>query len=73
MPLTVIASTKPNPQFGALAEAFQRFWIAQSAELAVESTRGVFIPAEGSSHHVHLDAPQLVLDAVRTLVQELPK
>ena len=59
MPLTVIASTALNPQFGASAEAFQRFWIAQSEELARKSTRGVLIRAEGSSHHVHLDVPEL--------------
>jgi pimeloyl-ACP methyl ester carboxylesterase len=71
MPLTVIASTKPNPQFGASAEAFQQFWIAQSEELARKSTRGAFIRAEGSSHHVHQDAPQLVLDAVRGMIVQL--
>jgi pimeloyl-ACP methyl ester carboxylesterase len=73
MPLTVIASTAPNPQFGASAEAFQRYWIAQSEELARKSTRGVFIRAEGSSHHVHLDAPQLIIKAVRAILQQLPR
>ena len=72
MPLTIIASTKPSPQFGALAKAFQRFWIAQSEELAGKSTRAVFIPTEGSSHHVHLAAPQLVLDAVELSSKSCP-
>jgi pimeloyl-ACP methyl ester carboxylesterase len=71
LPLTVIASTKPNPQFGASAEAFQQFWIAQSEELARKSTHGAFIRADGSSHHIHLDAPQLVLDAVRGIIAQL--
>jgi pimeloyl-ACP methyl ester carboxylesterase len=73
LPLTVVASTKPNPQFGASAEAFQRFWIIQSEELAGKSARGAFIRAEDSSHHVHLDAPQVVMDAVRTHIQQPPK
>jgi pimeloyl-ACP methyl ester carboxylesterase len=73
MPLTVIASTAPNPQFGASAEAFQRFWVAQSEELARKSTRGVFIRAEGSSHHVHLDVPELVIEAVRAVVMQTRK
>jgi pimeloyl-ACP methyl ester carboxylesterase len=69
LPLTVIASTEPNPNFGDSAEAYQRFWIAQSSELAGKSTHGTFIRAEGSSHHIHLDAPQLVLDAVLRMIQ----
>jgi len=69
LPLTVIASTRPNPLFGDSAEAYQRFWIEQSESLAKKSTRGRFIRAEGSRHHIHLDTPQLVLDAIREAVR----
>lgn len=67
IPLTVIASTEPNSNFGDSAQAFQQFWIAQSGELAKKSTHGAFIRAEGSSYHIHLDAPQLVLDTVHKM------
>jgi pimeloyl-ACP methyl ester carboxylesterase len=69
LPLTVIAATRPNPLFGASAEAYQRFWIEQSEALSRKSTRGRFIRAEGSGHHIHLDAPQIVLDAVREMIK----
>jgi pimeloyl-ACP methyl ester carboxylesterase len=69
MPLTVVAATKPEPRFGDSAQAFQQFWIEQSEQLAKKSTQGVFIRAEGSSHHIHLDAPQLVIDAIAKMVR----
>ncbi len=65
LPLFVLASTQPNPNFGAAAEAFQSFWIEQSRGLAAKSTRGEFILAPNSSHHIHLDAPDLVVNAVQ--------
>ena len=68
MPLTVVAATQPDPRFGDSAQAFRQFWNEQSEELAQKSTRGVFIRAEGSSHHIHLDAPELVFDAVLEMV-----
>ncbi|MBP1703599.1 MAG: putative hydrolase or acyltransferase of alpha/beta superfamily [Chloroflexi bacterium] len=70
IPLTVIASTQVNPNFGDSAQAYQSFWIEQSKELAKKSTRGKFLLAKGSSHHIHRDAPQLVLDALREMIQK---
>jgi pimeloyl-ACP methyl ester carboxylesterase len=71
LPLTVIASTEPNPNFGSSAEAYQQFWINQSENLAKKSTRGKFILAEGSSHHIHLDNPELVLDAIHEMLTQI--
>jgi pimeloyl-ACP methyl ester carboxylesterase len=70
LPLVVIAATEPNPGFGESAQAFQRFWIEQSQELAGKSANGSFILAEGSRHHIHLDASQLVVDAIQEMVRE---
>lgn len=69
IPLTVIGSGKPNPAFGAQAEAFQQFWIEQNRKLATKSTNGVFVLAQDSSHYLHEDAPEVVLDAIRKLVE----
>jgi pimeloyl-ACP methyl ester carboxylesterase len=69
IPLTVIASTRPNPDFGDSAVAFQESWIERSAALAQKSTAGAFVRAEGSSHHVHLDAPQLVLESILSIAK----
>jgi pimeloyl-ACP methyl ester carboxylesterase len=68
IPLTVIASTEPNPAFGASAEAFQQYWIEESRRLAAMSENGRFILAEGSGHHIHLDAPDVVIDAIREML-----
>ncbi len=39
IPLIVIGSGKPNPAFGADAEAFQQFWTEQDLKLAIKSTK----------------------------------
>jgi pimeloyl-ACP methyl ester carboxylesterase len=69
MPLIVLASGKPNPAFGDSAEAFQQFWIEQNQALATKSANGTFILAEESGHNLHLDAPDVVLDAIRQVSQ----
>lgn len=70
MPLLVLASGKPNPAFGDSAEAFRKFWNDQCRELATMSTRGTFILAEESGHHIHLDAPELVIDAIHRVSKQ---
>jgi pimeloyl-ACP methyl ester carboxylesterase len=71
IPLVVIGSGKPNPAFGADAEAFQQFWIEESQALADKSTNGTFILAPESSHYLHEDAPDVVLDAIREMVKRV--
>jgi pimeloyl-ACP methyl ester carboxylesterase len=73
LPVTVVGATKPDPRFGASAEAFRLFWNEQSEQLAQKSTRGVFVRAEGSSHHIHLDAPELVRNTVLGMVLQARK
>jgi len=72
IPLVVIGSGKPNPAFGADAEAFQQFWVEQNRELATRSTNGTFVLAQQSSHYLHEDAPDVVLDAIRQMVEQSP-
>ncbi|MBN1580835.1 MAG: alpha/beta hydrolase [Anaerolineae bacterium] len=68
--LVVIGAGKPNPAFGEAAEAFQRFWIEQSRALTLKSSNGTFVLAPESSHYLHEDAPDLVLDAIRRAIDE---
>lgn len=70
IPLVVIAAGKPNPAFGEVAEPFQRYWIEQSRALSDLSSRGRFVLAEGSSHYIYLDAPDLVEQAVLSVVEQ---
>lgn len=71
MPLIVLASGRPNPAFGDSAEAFQQFWIAQNQALAAKSTNGTFILAEESGHNLYADAPDLVLGAIRQIIEQV--
>lgn len=68
LPLLVIAAGKPNPAFGAEAEEYQQYWIEQSRAVAGRSLEGKFILAQGASHHVYLDAPDLVVKGITALV-----
>ncbi len=68
LPMVVIASGRPNPMFGAEAEAWQRYWIGESRKLSGLSARGEFVLAERSGHQIHGDAPELVVAAIRRLV-----
>ena len=73
LPLVVVGSGKPNPAFGEAAPDFQRFWIEQNQAVATRSTRGAFLLAAKRGHHLHVDAPDVVLDAVeRVLDLNLP-
>jgi pimeloyl-ACP methyl ester carboxylesterase len=71
IPLVVVAAGKPNPAFGAIAEEYQKYWIEQNRLLAAKSSRGRFVLADRSSHYLYLDDPDLVEDAVVSLVRRL--
>jgi len=76
MPLVVIASGVPNPQFGASAAEFQEYWRDSSEELSHLSTRGRFVFVAESTHNIPGDAPEEVVDAVRWCIaasQDLPE
>jgi pimeloyl-ACP methyl ester carboxylesterase len=70
MPLVVVGSGVPNPQFGESAAEFQAFWRESSEELSRLSTRGRFVFAANSTHDIPGDAPEIVVEAVRTVVAE---
>lgn len=68
LPLTVIGATEADPRFGEFAAEFRQFWNEENRRLAEKSEFGNFILAEGSSHHIHLDAPQLVNKAILEMI-----
>ena len=69
LPLVVIGSSIPNPGFGPDAEVFQQFWIEQNRKLTEKSTHSKFVLAQESSHYIHEDAPDLVLEVIREMVE----
>jgi hypothetical protein len=69
LPMIIIGSSLPNPDFGLQAEDFQQFWIEQNRTLAQKSTNGRFILAQDSSHYIHEDVPDIVINAIHELVE----
>ncbi len=69
-PMVVIAAERPNPMFGEWAEAYQAFWIEESRKLTKKSSVGVFVLADGSGHHIHLDAPDVVYDVIIRMLEK---
>jgi pimeloyl-ACP methyl ester carboxylesterase len=65
LPLVVIGSGVPNPQFGVSAEAFQQYWRESNEALSHLSTRGRFVFLKNSTHNIPGDAPDAVVEAVR--------
>jgi pimeloyl-ACP methyl ester carboxylesterase len=69
LPLVVIASGVPTPQFGADSEAYQDYWIEQSRVLAAKSSRGKMILARNSTHRLHIEAADLVVENILSIVE----
>ena len=63
-PLVVVASGVPNPEFGASASEFQRYWRSESEALSALSTRGRFVFVEDSTHNLPGEATDEVVDAI---------
>ncbi len=71
IPLVVVASGVPNPMFGDVAEAYQKFWAAESEALAGKSARGQYVFVGTSSHRLHYDAEDLVAERILSMVTSL--
>ena len=69
IPVIVIGATEPEAGFGEFATAYRQFWNEESKALAEKSSHGEFILANGSSHHVHLDAPDVVVNAILEIIE----
>jgi len=68
IPIIVIASGKVNPKMGNDAELFQDFWNDQCKQLASHSTNGKYVLAAESSHHIYIDNPEIVVNAINELL-----
>jgi pimeloyl-ACP methyl ester carboxylesterase len=71
IPLHVIAAGIPNPMFGEVAQEYQQYWISESRSLSRKSRHGRLIMAWDSSHRLHTDAEELVVESILSLVSEI--
>jgi hypothetical protein len=71
MPLVVISAHEPaDPEILAeVYEALDALWLEMQAELASLSSEGSQAMAEESGHNIHLDQPQLVIDAIQQVTE----
>jgi hypothetical protein len=74
MPLVVLSRglTQMSTGPGTSAEDVEGFKVADDemqAELAALSTSGKQVIAADCGHHIHVEQPQLVIDAIREVVE----
>lgn len=66
IPLTVIAATDHGPHFRNWEPTLMRL----QQQLAILSPRGRLVVARDCGHDVQADCPQVVIEAIRQMVQE---
>jgi pimeloyl-ACP methyl ester carboxylesterase len=74
LPLTVLSHDpdKPSADLPAdLAKPTNDVWEKMQEELAHLSTRGTQLIAKNSSHYIQIDRPDVVIDAVRSVVNQV--
>lgn len=74
MPLVVLTAKNTwgdTPAGIRFTETFLKFWLAQHEALAHLSSRGVHRYIKDSNHHIQLDQPQAVIDAVNEVLSQL--
>lgn len=70
MPLAVVtAGSDDNPAFRR--EGVREVWFKLQEELAALSTNSKHVVAEKSTHYIQEDEPELVIDAIRWVVEEV--
>ena len=72
VPLTVITRAPGDGESPGTARErlMAELWQQMQAELATGTPRGVLVAASGSGHYVHLDRPELVVQAIREMVEQ---
>ena len=76
MPLVVLSAedswgTSGTPESVWFHRSYSKVWIALHEALAHLSSRGIHRYIKGSGHHIQLDKPQAVIDAVDEVLGEL--
>ncbi len=74
MPLIVLSQDPDAPQYDLpkdVVKPTNEAWGQMQIELAQLSTRGTRVIAKNSGHYIQLDRPDLVVDAIRKVVNEV--
>ena len=73
LPLTVLSRGKREWPEGADGDARENSWHDEQIDLTRLSSQSRHVIAAKSGHHIHLDEPELVADAVREMLAEVRK
>jgi pimeloyl-ACP methyl ester carboxylesterase len=68
IPITIIAATKP-PVYAS--DELQQLWLSVQQEFADDVANGRYVQADGSSHYIHRDDPDLVIGEIGDLVERI--
>ncbi len=74
MPLVVLTAKNTwgdSPAANRFTEIFLKYWLKQHEALAHLSSRGVHRYIKNTNHHIQLDQPQAVIDAVYEVLRQL--
>jgi pimeloyl-ACP methyl ester carboxylesterase len=77
LPLVVISQHADSSHFmspGFSSEDAERFaatWQKLQADLATLSSKGVFMTAKHSGHYIPVEEPQIIIDAITRMVEEI--
>jgi pimeloyl-ACP methyl ester carboxylesterase len=75
MPLVVLSDENPwndgTPAGIRFNRAYLKVWVAMHVALAHLSSRGIHRMIKGSGHHIQLDKPQAVIDAVDEVLRQV--
>jgi pimeloyl-ACP methyl ester carboxylesterase len=70
LPLAVLTAGRQVVRRGQSAEDTKQAWRSMQSELVALSTNSQHIIAEESGHYIHEDQPDLVIDAIRWVVEQ---
>jgi pimeloyl-ACP methyl ester carboxylesterase len=68
IPITVIAATEP-PIYAS--KELQELWLSVQQDFADDVANGRYVQANGASHYVHKDRPDLVIREIRDVVERI--
>lgn len=76
VPLIVIGHGKTEQSQGVnsaedIALQADRIWLEEMKKLAAETSQGAFIVAEKSGHNIQLEQPDVIINAIRTIVEQV--
>ncbi|HVN44779.1 MAG TPA: alpha/beta hydrolase [Steroidobacteraceae bacterium] len=75
MPLVVLSAQSTaktsTPAAARFSRSYQQLWIRMHEGLAHLSSRGIHRTIKGSGHHIQLDKPQEVIDAVDEVLRQV--